>query len=46
MDWTEKYRPAHLQDLVGNTAAVRLMADWAKVWTRKSKPLLLTASPV
>ena len=45
MDWTEKYRPAHLQDLVGNTAAVRLMADWAKVWTRKSKPLLLYGKP-
>ncbi len=45
MDWTEKYRPAHLQDLVGNTAAVRLMADWAKDWTRKSKPLLLYGKP-
>jgi replication factor C large subunit len=45
MDWTEKYRPAHLQDLVGNAAAVRLMADWAKVWTRKSKPLLLYGKP-
>ena len=45
MDWTEKYRPAHLQDLVGNTAAIRLMADWAKIWTRKLKPLVLYGKP-
>ncbi|MCX6696346.1 MAG: replication factor C large subunit [Methanoregula sp.] len=45
MDWTEKYRPAHLQDIVGNTTVVRQMADWAKTWTRRSKPLLLYGKP-
>jgi replication factor C large subunit len=45
MDWAEKYRPAHLEDIVGNTTAVRLMADWAKTWTRKSRPLLLYGKP-
>jgi replication factor C large subunit len=45
MDWAEKYRPVHLQDITGNTAAVRQMADWAKAWTRTSKPLLLYGKP-
>ena len=45
MDWAEKYRPASLGDIVGNTAAVRQIADWAKNWTRKSKPLLLYGKP-
>jgi replication factor C large subunit len=45
MDWAEKYRPAHLADIVGNTTAVRQMADWAKTWMRKSRPLLLYGKP-
>jgi replication factor C large subunit len=45
MDWAEKYRPVSLGDIVGNTAAVRQIADWAKNWTRKSKPLLLYGKP-
>jgi replication factor C large subunit len=45
MDWAEKYRPVHLQDIVGNTTAVRQMADWAKNWTSRSKPLLLYGKP-
>jgi replication factor C large subunit len=45
MDWAEKYRPAHLADIVGNSPAVRQMADWAKTWTRKSRPLLLYGKP-
>jgi replication factor C large subunit len=45
MDWAEKYRPAHLADIVGNTTAVRQMADWAKAWSRKSRPLLLYGKP-
>ena len=45
MDWAEKYRPAHLADIVGNSTAVRQMADWAKTWTRKSRPLLLYGKP-
>lgn len=45
MDWAEKYRPASLGDIVGNTAAVRQIADWAKNWTRKARPLLLYGKP-
>jgi replication factor C large subunit len=45
MDWAEKYRPAHLEDIVGNTTAVRLIADWARNWTRKSRPLLIYGKP-
>jgi replication factor C large subunit len=45
MDWAEKYRPAHLADIVGNTTAIRQMADWAKTWTKKSRPLLLYGKP-
>jgi replication factor C large subunit len=45
MDWAEKYRPLHLQDIVGNSAAVRSIAEWAQNWTRKSKPLLLYGKP-
>ena len=45
MDLAEKYRPAHLADIVGNTTAVRQIADWAKTWTNKSRPLLLYGKP-
>jgi replication factor C large subunit len=45
MDWAEKYRPAHLADIVGNAPAVRQMAGWAKTWTRQSRPLLLYGKP-
>ncbi|MDD4137813.1 MAG: replication factor C large subunit [Methanoregula sp.] len=45
MDWAEKYRPAHLADLVGNTTAVRQIAEWAKNWTNKSRPLLIYGKP-
>jgi replication factor C large subunit len=45
MDWAEKYRPHHLQDLVGNGPAIRQIADWARGWTRESKPLLLYGKP-
>jgi len=45
MDWAEKYRPERLEDLVGNTTAVRQIAEWAKTWTRKSKPLIIYGKP-
>ena len=45
MDWAEKYRPQHLTDILGNTAAVRQMAVWAQNWTPDSAPLLLTGKP-
>ncbi|HJJ36509.1 MAG TPA: replication factor C large subunit [Methanocorpusculum sp.] len=45
MDWAEKYRPQHLSDILGNTAAVRQMAMWAQNWTPASAPLLITGKP-
>lgn len=45
MDWAEKYRPAHLQDIVGNTTVIRQIAAWAQNWTRQSRPLLLYGKP-
>lgn len=45
MDWTEKYRPARLEDIVGNTSALRQIAEWARNWTKKSKPLLIYGKP-
>jgi replication factor C large subunit len=45
MEWAEKYRPEHLADIVGNSTAVRQMAEWAKTWTFRSKPLLLYGKP-
>jgi replication factor C large subunit len=45
MDWTEVYRPRHLQDIVGNSGAVRQMYEWARNWSRQSKPLVLYGKP-
>ena len=45
MDWAEKYRPKHMTDILGNTAAVRQMVTWAENWTTDSAPLLLTGKP-
>lgn len=45
MDWAEKYRPKHLSDILGNSAAVRQMEAWAQKWTPNSVPLILTGKP-
>ena len=45
MDWAEKYRPKRLEEIVGNTTAIRQIAEWARNWTKKSKPLLLYGKP-
>jgi replication factor C large subunit len=45
MDWAEKYRPRRLGDVVGNTAALRAISDWAGGWNPGKKPLLLTGRP-
>ncbi|HNL86762.1 MAG TPA: replication factor C large subunit, partial [Methanoregulaceae archaeon] len=45
MDWASKYRPKHLADVVGNSTALQLMAEWARSWTFSSKPLLLYGKP-
>jgi replication factor C large subunit len=45
MDWTEKFRPQRLADIVGNNAAVQQIARWGRDWSRKAKPLLLYGKP-
>jgi len=45
MDWAERYRPLHLQDIVGNTTVIQLMAAWGAGWTQQSRPLLLYGKP-
>ncbi|WP_235855580.1 replication factor C large subunit [Methanofollis fontis] len=44
-DWTEKYRPHSLTDLVGNGPAVRELVDWARSWKVGSPPLILHGKP-
>jgi len=45
MDWSEKYRPLRLADIIGNTSAARQVAQWARDWTRQVKPLLIYGKP-
>ncbi len=32
VDWTEKYRPHSLAELVGNGPAIRALREWAEAW--------------
>jgi len=46
--WTEKYRPKSLSDVVGNEAAARTMKRWAESWSRgvpRVKALILRGEP-
>lgn len=45
MDWAEKYRPRHLNELVGNNEAMRQMSEWALNWSYGSLPLILYGKP-
>ena len=46
MDWAEKYRPARLEDIVGqHDRDPAQMAAWAENWTNKSRPLLIYGKP-
>jgi replication factor C large subunit len=45
MDWTEKYRPHHIRDLVGNIGVLQGMVSWAQSWSPRSRPLLLYGKP-
>ncbi len=47
-EWTEKYRPKSLSDIVGNEAAVRTLKRWADSWSRgspKKKAIVLRGEP-
>ena len=47
-EWTEKYRPKSLSNVVGNDSAIRLMKRWADQWSGgvpKKKALTLRGMP-
>jgi replication factor C large subunit len=37
-DWTEKYRPKHLHDIIGNERAVSTLHAWAQKWDKGTIP--------
>jgi len=43
--WSEKYRPQHLIDLIGNEDARKSFVEWFKKWRKGTKPLLLVGPP-
>lgn len=45
MQWTEKYKPQDIDDIVGNPSAVSAVKAWASNWTPKKHPLLLVGHP-
>ncbi|HJJ56301.1 MAG TPA: replication factor C large subunit, partial [Methanocorpusculum sp.] len=45
MNWTEQYRPHHINEIIGNNSAIRQMVEWAKNWTPNTPPLLITGKP-
>src|SRR4030042_1023837 len=47
-EWTEKYRPKSLSEIIGNDNAVRLIRRWADSWARgtpRLKALVLRGEP-
>ncbi|UCE91834.1 MAG: replication factor C large subunit [Methanobacteriota archaeon] len=47
-DWTERYRPASLSEVVGNDRAIGTMRRWAESWKKgapKKKALVLKGEP-
>jgi len=48
IDWTEKYRPKLLNDIIGNTKAISELKLWAESWTKeipKNKAIILVGKP-
>jgi len=47
-DWTEKYRPKHLEDIIGNEHAVTELRKWADTWNNgppKKRAVILSGKP-
>jgi replication factor C large subunit len=49
VEWTEKYRPRRLDDLVGNKKALQSLLSWARSWdagkTPKKRAVILAGKP-
>ncbi|MBQ7621621.1 MAG: AAA family ATPase, partial [Candidatus Methanomethylophilaceae archaeon] len=48
MDWTEKYRPQSLDDVIGNPGAVHTLRMWAESWNNgipEKRALILIGTP-
>lgn len=45
MDWTEKYRPQTLDDVVGNDTAIRDLREWAQEWPDEGRVVVLHGPP-
>jgi len=48
MDWTEKYRPKTLDDVIGNPGAVNTLRQWAESWERgipEKRAVVLIGTP-
>jgi replication factor C large subunit len=37
-DWTEKYRPKSLDEIVGNERALTALREWARTWNSRGAP--------
>lgn len=48
-DWTEKYRPRSLDELVGNERAITALRNWARLWSSgkapKKRAVILSGKP-
>lgn len=48
LDWTEKYRPETLNQIVGNHTQIRKLQNWASDWKRgtpRKKAIILSGKP-
>nr|AIE96483.1 ATPase central domain-containing protein (rfcL) [uncultured marine thaumarchaeote AD1000_80_D11] len=45
MMWSEKYRPNHFLDLIGNEESRKLFVEWFTNWKKGTKPILLVGPP-
>ena len=42
MMWSEKYRPKHILDLIGNEESRKLFVEWFAKWKKGVKPVSYT----